>query len=254
MKTKKLIFLFSILFSMLVTNASAKDNYDIALKNADGVMIYYAYNNKETEVVVTYKTDSHNSYSGSVVIPKEITYNKKRLKVTGIASEAFKDCSNLKSVTIPDCVKCINFYAFEGCSKLQKVTSKIAKPFVINGQTFSPTTYSNATLYMPKGTVAKYKATNSWKKFKNIVEEGTKTGIEDVATQANEDAVTIRTEGKQLTVEGTTDNTVVAVYALDGARIGSAISKNGIAVVNTNVTNSMVIVRVGNKSKKMLIR
>ena len=52
------------------------------------------------------------------------------------------------------------------------------------------------------------------------MEEGTKTGIEDVATQANEDAVTIRTEGKQLTVEGATDNTVVAVYALDGARIG----------------------------------
>ena len=34
---------------------------------------------------------------------------------------------------------------------------------------------------MPKGTVDKYKATDGWKKFfKNIVEEGTTTAIDDV--------------------------------------------------------------------------
>ena len=115
MKTKKLIFLFSILFSMLVTNASAKDNYDIALKNADGVMIYYAYNNNETEVGVTYKTNSYNSYSGSVVIPKEITYNKKKYKVTEIGICAFSNCTNLTSVTIPNSVKSIGHYSFYSC-------------------------------------------------------------------------------------------------------------------------------------------
>ena len=128
-------------------------------------------------------------------------------------------------------------------------------PFAINDNTFSSTTYSNATLYVPKGTVAKYKAANGWKNFfKNIKEEGTKTGIDEVTTQANEDAVTIKTGGGQLTVEGAADNTVIAVYTLDGARIGSAISKNGVAVVNTNVANSMMIVRVGNKSRKVQIR
>ena len=46
MKTNKLIFLFSILLSMLATNTSA---YDFAVKNADGVMIYYGFYYKDTE-------------------------------------------------------------------------------------------------------------------------------------------------------------------------------------------------------------
>ena len=40
MKSNKLFFLFCILLGMLSTNASA---YDFAVKNADGVMIYYNY-------------------------------------------------------------------------------------------------------------------------------------------------------------------------------------------------------------------
>ena len=107
---------------MLATNASAYD-IDFSVKNADGVMIYYAYTNvNQTEVMVTYKSESYNSYSGSVVIPKEVTYNKKTLKVTAIAYEAFKNCSQLTSITIPNSIKNIYMNAFEGCSKLKSIT------------------------------------------------------------------------------------------------------------------------------------
>ena len=93
MKTNKLFFLFSILLSMLATNASA---YDFEVENADGVMIYYSYyGNDNTSVYVTYETDSYYSYSGSVVIPKEVTYNNKTLKVTSIGDSAFSRCGSL---------------------------------------------------------------------------------------------------------------------------------------------------------------
>ena len=117
MKTNKLIFLFCILMSMLTTNASA---YDIAVKNANGVTIYYGYYPVyiygEEEMYVTPKTDSYNSYSGSVVIPKEITYDNRKIKVAEIGRHAFKNCSKLNSVTIPNSVKRINWYAFQGSS------------------------------------------------------------------------------------------------------------------------------------------
>jgi len=174
--------------------------------------------------------------------------------VTSIGGQAFQCCTSLTSVTIPNSVTSIGIYAFEECGKLKTVISRITDPFVININTFLDKTYSTATLYVPKGTVAKYKDTESWKRFKNIVEEGTSTGIGEVTAQTGDDAVTVKAEGGRLTVAGVADNTVVSVYALDGARIGSAISKNGIAVVNTNVANSTVIVRVGNKSMTVQVR
>ncbi|MCM1533088.1 MAG: leucine-rich repeat protein [Corallococcus sp.] len=42
--------------------------------------------------------------------------------VTEIASDAFKNCTNLTSVTIPDSVTSIGNYAFSGCSSLTSVT------------------------------------------------------------------------------------------------------------------------------------
>ena len=52
-----------------------------------------------------------------LVIPS--TYNKKQ--VTGISTFAFKGCSSLKSVRIPDSVTYIEFCAFEGCSSLTSI-------------------------------------------------------------------------------------------------------------------------------------
>ena len=72
----------------------------------------------------------------------------------------------------------MRLYLIYDCFFLDKVTSKISKPFAINDNTFQN---YDATLYVPKGTVDKYKATDGWKKFfKNIVEEGTTTAIDDV--------------------------------------------------------------------------
>ena len=71
------------------------------------------------EVYVT-KNES-GDYSGDIVIPAEVL-NDKTYKVKGIDSQAFKECTGLTSVTIPDGVTNIGNEAFRDCSKLTSVT------------------------------------------------------------------------------------------------------------------------------------
>ena len=66
--------------------------------------------------------------------------------------------------------------AFYGAD-ISTVISLIENPFTITGKasdyrSFTLNTFNNATLYVPKGTINKYKATVGWMDFM-FIEEGT---------------------------------------------------------------------------------
>ena len=62
------------------------------------------------------------SCTGAVTIPSTITYSGKTYSVTTIGSSAFKGCTSLTSVAIPNSVTTIDNYAFRDCSSLASVT------------------------------------------------------------------------------------------------------------------------------------
>lgn len=96
----------------------------------------------------------------------------------------FQNCYGLTSITIGNSVTSIGYKCFSGV-EISKVISLIENPFKIFGKsssddgTFSLYTFNNAKLYVPKGTIDKYKATEGWKDFKNIVEECVKGQVRD---------------------------------------------------------------------------
>jgi len=61
------------------------------------------------------------SYSGSIIIPSQVTYNGEPYSVTSIGVAAFSVCSSLTSITIPESVTSIGESAFRRCSGLTSI-------------------------------------------------------------------------------------------------------------------------------------
>ena len=105
-------------------------------------------------------------------------YCKKLISVTisnsvaSIGSNAFSRCIGLTSITIPNSVTSIGENAFNDCTGLTSIISHIKKPFYIKTNVFSDETYNNAMLYVPYGTMEKYKAESGWENFKIIISKG----------------------------------------------------------------------------------
>ena len=85
----------------------------------------------------------------------------------------------------------------------------------------------------------------------NPQNEGITTDVNQIASVA----VLIKANGGQLTIEGADDNTTITAYTLDGVQLGSAVSRNGVASINTNVSaGTVTIVKIGNKSVKVVMK
>ena len=145
--------------------------------------------------------------------------------VTSIGSNAFNYCSGLTSVTIGSRVNSIGSGAFN-CDNLATVISKIETPFAINGKSssdpvFSNNTFMNADLFVPVGTIDKYKATQGWKDFVWIT-EGIPSGVEGVKTDD--------------------DKTEVSRYTLDGMILSEP--RKGINIIKmSDGTSKKVIIK-----------
>ncbi len=78
--------------------------------------ITYIFDDSNYKATVTVGT-----YSGVVTIPATETYSGQTYQVTGISNIAFKDCTGLSSISLPDGITEIGFRAFSGCSNLTSI-------------------------------------------------------------------------------------------------------------------------------------
>ncbi len=162
--------------------------------------LMYSYSTGSTTATVI-KDNSYKSLT-AVKIPATVNFDGKDYSVTAIGENAFVQCQKVKEVTLPNTLKTIGNDAFWNCNHIESimipasvesigeeafqymfglktVVSRITEPFAIGDDTFdwggSP---SDATLYVPYGTKAKYEALSGWTVF-SAIEESPKSADAD---------------------------------------------------------------------------
>ena len=109
---KKLNLLFTALLLLCCVGTAKAVEVTI-----DGIKYNVIAKGKQATVI-----SGDTKYSGDIVIPSEIIYNNVTCNVTSIGDEAFRDCTKLTSITIPNSVTSIEYMAFNGCSGLTSIT------------------------------------------------------------------------------------------------------------------------------------
>ncbi len=244
------------LTSIMVEEGNSKydsrDNCNAIIETGTNQLLFGCQNTKIPNSVTSIGGSAFSGCSRltSITIPNS---------VTSIGTGAFEYCSGLTSVTIPNSVTSIGETAFNGCSGLTSVTignsvtsignaaffgvdiptviSLIENPFKIEGKksgyrTFTQNTFLNATLYVPKGTIDKYKATDGWKDFL-FIEEGAGGG--DTPTTQKCEKPTISYENGKLTFSSATDG-AVCQYSITDTDIKAGSGNEVQLVVTYNIS------------------
>ena len=110
---KKQLLLFVLILLPMVANATVRINYN---------GVYYDLIEYNEEKYAEVARMSSGKYTGSVVISSTVTFKNVTYNVTSIGYGAFKGCSGLTSITIPNSVTSIGNYAFADCSGLTSIT------------------------------------------------------------------------------------------------------------------------------------
>ena len=110
--------------------------YDFSYTYQGKTLYYTILVGNTNKVAVVYYSEtaaSNNHVSGDVVIPSSVEHNNVTYSVAYIGGCAFRGCSGLTSVTIPNSVTSIREFAFSGCSGLTSVSIPNSVTLIISG-------------------------------------------------------------------------------------------------------------------------
>lgn len=151
-----------------------------------------------------------------------------------ISKWAFSDCSNIDDICIPANTDFLGEGAFKWCDKIQNIVVMSPEPPMMFADTFESLypknmIYNNAMLWVPDNAFEKYKSSETWGLFKNIVEID-ETSIATILTNP-------------------LSNTI---YTLDGRRINEM--KNGVNIIRTEDGKTVKVLKKLIRSERRACR
>ncbi len=160
--------------------------------------------------------------------------------VTSIGGAAFAYCSTLTKITIPGSVTQIKGSAFR-LSALKELHVEATEPPVCDPLSFNGVEVAKCKLYVPIGSIEKYKTADIWKDFIILA------GVDDIT--ADDSGVAVRTVGRDITISGAPDDALVEVYNTAGMTVYSGTAKTIAAPAS-----GLYIVRVAGTTHKVAVK
>lgn len=162
-------------------------------------------------------------YDGALRIPENVTFQGKNYATTSIAPYAFSMayCSEDSEIDVPESIVSIGDCAFYN-PNLKSLKVNWETPLNISADVFCmPLTscsddniYRNCTLYVPEGTLGKYRTAPVWCRFEHIMEVDGDSEYNEIAS-----------------VEASLPTNAAGTYTLDGRKISDkALRQNGVYV------------------------
>jgi hypothetical protein len=169
--------------------------------------------------------------------------------VTGIGDSAFEGCFGLTSVTIPESVTEIGNYTFADCSGLVSVTNLNPSPQEINYSVFYGIDFSNATLFVPVGSIEAYGTAAGWQNFR--IEAYVPLAF-DAPSITNVIRVYLDPATESLRIEGLTAPAQVTVNNANGQTLLRQTVRNGESISAAHLPQGIYLVNVNGKTIKTI--
>lgn len=162
-----------------------------------------------------------------------------------IPEEAFKNCTNLKSIILPQKTLALGYESFSYCH-IDKIYCT-GVPFSIKDDSFDERTKTECKLFVPNGMYNKYAwESKYWSEFKNIKEYNQNTVDNECVSFNN---VNIRVIRRNIVLE-TVQNTHVSIYNINGTLVFSSSVKNNVSIP---LQSGFYIVKYNDETKKIAI-
>lgn len=167
--------------------------------------------------------------------------------ITSLGDQCFYGCSGLTNITFSNSIISIGEKCFASCTNLMKIRCQWESLDKVSADADAfYGIFSEAKLYVPRGTTAIYKAKDPWNKFKYIVEDDP-----SAINLVKQRRIMVQSNNGFLSVSGLNNQEMVSLYNVFGVKLNSAKAISGIATFNVNTTDKIVIIKIGEESIKV---